>query len=58
MPLNRRLARMLVVVTALAIITILPASETSLAYNNYDNPPCRWPYTVGVRKWLYYKWGN
>lgn len=46
------------VALTLAIITTLLVSEAGLAYNNYDNPLCRWPYTVGVRKWLYYKWGN
>jgi hypothetical protein len=49
---------LLVMIVTLTIMTALQIPKVSIAYNNSQNPPCRWPYTVGVKKTLYYKWGN
>lgn len=40
------------------LITLLLPWQSVLAYNNYDNPPCLWSYTPGVKKTLWIKYGN
>lgn len=42
----------------LFILLVEPHVPGVWAYNNYNNPPCFWPYTSGVRKTLYYKFGS
>ncbi len=47
-----------VILVSLFILPTIQNPISSLAYNNSGNPACRWPYTQGNKKTLYYKWGN
>jgi len=50
-------ARWVLVLGLIVVVVLIPLSlQRSLAYNNFDNPPCFWPYTPGVKKVLYWKY--